>query len=706
MISISQINKLIFIRAALYPVLALLAVSCSKSNTLDSSSLKEGENDSIFKWIKQGNKSDNPIEEKTLILKKAHLAADKSTNDTLKPRYFSKLSLAYLKLKDSLLFRTTNRQSMQLSKKVNDSITLAEAHWDLGTFFRNKALPDSAYYNYREAQILYNLIDHEYLSGRMLYNMAKSQVAVKDYTGAEINVFKAIEFLKPLKENRRLHNCYNLLGSISSQLQEYNRALDYFNTAQNYLNRLNDENIINSLSGGLQNNIGNAYKEQDLYSLAIPYYKKALNSEGSISQSSVDFAMYLDNLTYSRFKTGDTLNVRKDLIEALNIRSEEKDFVGVAKSYYSLAEYYLQQKDTAKALGNAKLAEQYALESTNNKRLLETLGLLVLIDKENTSKHAADYIALNDRLIQEERQARDKFTRISFETDEVEAANIVLTRKKQIWTGIAFGVFLLGLAVYVIINQRVKNQALRFQQQQQVSNQEIFDLMLSQKQKIEETKKKEQKRISEELHDGVLGKMLGARMVLTGLNKRTNEEAVEERAIAISALKDVEGEVRAISHELSHAAYQNINNFITSIKELLQSVGTANHIEHTFDYDESFDWDTMKGDIKINLYRMVQETLQNAVKHSECKNILVNFVRGGNLLTVTIVDDGKGFKTKSGKKGIGMRNIESRVGKLNGTWDIESVVEKGTTITFRIPLKENADSSQITVDERILKRVE
>ncbi len=434
---------------------------------------------------------------------------------------------------------------------------------------------------------------------------------------------------------------------------------------------------------------------------AIPYYQNALKSDSLIIDSPTDYAMYLDNLASSRLNAGDTLGVKDQLLEALAIRKEENELAGIAKSYFSLAEYYMLQNDTLKALANARLAEQFSIESSNNKRLFETLGILVLLDKENRVKHSLDYIQLQDKLIQEERQARDKFARISFETAAVSEENQVLTRKKQIWTGIAFSVFTLGLAVYIIISQRVKNQALRFQQQQQASNQEIFDLMLSQKQKIEETKKMEQKRISEELHDGVLGKMLGARMVLTGLNKRNNEEAVQERAIAISALKDVEGEVRAISHELSHAAYQNINNFITSIKELLQSVGKSNGIEHAFEYDESFDWDSLNGDMKINLYRVIQETLQNAVKHAECKKILVNFVRSNDLLNVTIADDGKGFKAKTGKKGIGMRNIESRVSKLNGTWDINSVVDKGTTITFSIPLKVQVEHPKITVKEQV-----
>ena len=683
-------------------IFTILVLACNQSK--DKSEISTViDNDSIFILIDQGKNRNIPVEKRALLLQKAGTAASNSKNDSLKPKYFSELSLAYLRLKDSLLFRTTNRKSLTYAKIVNDNKTSAEAHWDLGTFFRNNELQDSAYYNFREAHLLYNSIGDDFYSGRMLYNMAYSQVDVKDYTGAEINAFKAIELLKPANDNRRLYNCYSLLGSISKELHEYDRSIGYFKTAEEYLNKISDQKIKYREFSSLQNNLGNVFKEQKMFLQAIPYYQNALKSDSLIIDRPKDYAIYLDNLASSRLNTGDTLGVKNQLLEALEIRKEENELAGMAKSYFSLAEYYMLQNDTVKALANAKLAEQFAIKSSNNKRLFETLGILVHLDKENRMKHTLDYIQLNDKLIQEERQARDKFTRISFETAEVSEENQILTRKKQIWTGIALSVFVLGLAVYIIINQRVKNQALRFQQQQQASNQEIFDLMLSQKQKIEETKKMEQKRISEELHDGVLGKMLGARMVLTGLNKRTNEEAVEERAIAISALKDVEGEVRAISHELSHAAYQNINNFINSIKDLLQSVGKAIGLEHAFEYDESFDWDSMKGDMKINLYRIIQETLQNAVKHSECKKILVNFVRTNDLLNITIVDDGKGFKAKAGKKGIGMRNIESRVGKLHGTWDIDSIVDMGTTITFNIPLKDYAEHPKTIVEEQVLK---
>ncbi len=210
--------------------------------------------------------------------------------------------------------------------------------------------------------------------------------------------------------------------------------------------------------------------------------------------------------------------------------------------------------------------------------------------------------------------------------------------------------------------------------------------MLSQKEKVEEGKQLEQKRISEELHDGVLGKMLGARMVLTGLNKKTDEEAARERAIAISVLKDIEGEVRSISHELSHAAYQKIHNFISSIQELLKEVCSANTIEYDFTYNDELDWDALDGEIKINLYRMVQESLQNSVKHAECNTILVDFNTENNHLNVRIEDNGKGFTRSKRKKGIGTRNISSRIEKLRGTWKIDSTPGQGTKVVLSIPI--------------------
>lgn len=526
----------------------------------------------------------------------------------------------------------------------------------------------------------------------MLYNMARQQGDVRDYIGSETTTIMAIERFKPLNKYKQLYNSYNNLAIIANALDEYDRAIEYYNEALYYADKLDN---ISSYKSRITNNMGVVYRDKKDYKEAMHFFKQVLATD---SLSHLDPSLYakaLSNLAICKIKLIDTLGAYALIQKSIWLKDSLGDIRSLAASYYTFSEYSLIKKDTAASILNAKKAIELSQESSSNERLLETLSLLSEIDKKNASGYAQRYIKLNDSLQREERQARNKFARIRFETDEFIAENVqlaeqkqLLSRQKQMWTGIAVGFFLLGLSVYIIINQRSKNQKLVFQQQQQANNQEIFNLMLAQKQKVDEVKRMEQKRISEELHDGVLGKMLGARMVLTGLNKKSDSDAIQERSEAISALKNVENEVRSISHELSHTAYQKINNFVNSIESLLVTAENYN-ITAIFNYDEDEDWDALRGDIKINLYRIIQETLQNAIKHSECENFFVNFNRDDDYFRLAIGDDGKGFLLNKEKKGIGIRNITSRISKLEGTWSVDTAPGKGTSISLKIPITSN-----------------
>ena len=99
--------------------------------------------------------------------------------------------------------------------------------------------------------------------------------------------------------------------------------------------------------------------------------------------------------------------------------------------------------------------------------------------------------------------------------------------------------------------------------------------------------------------------MLGIRLILSGLNERDDEQAVEQRAELIEKLQGVEEEIRTMSHELSDAAYNQVDNFLLAIQELLHTFKTASDIDFKLDYDKSISWDRLDGDIKINIYRIV-----------------------------------------------------------------------------------------------------
>jgi two-component system NarL family sensor kinase len=109
-----------------------------------------------------------------------------------------------------------------------------------------------------------------------------------------------------------------------------------------------------------------------------------------------------------------------------------------------------------------------------------------------------------------------------------------------------------------------------------------------------------------------------------------------------------------------------------------------------FNYNEDVDWDRLLGDIKISVYRIIQENLQNAIKHSSCSNFFVNFEIDSDIFLVTIGDDGKGFVFDKQRRGIGIRNIKSRVKKMDGTWTIDTAQNKGTVMKLSIPAQFSA----------------
>lgn len=676
----------------------LILMGCLQQTDHKPNGSFPSQQDSVPVWLELSKDPQLPLDEKQRLLKKAGAVATGIKNDSLKTKYLSKISLAYYKLDDSLNFRETNRQTMRFSQISNDSTVLAEAHWDLGSFFRGHAVEDSAYYHYSTAQKIYNTLGNNYLAGRMFYNMAVVQGDVRDYTGAEINAIKAIEYLKPLNEYKQLYNCYNLMGVIYNSLNEFDKSLEYYHDALSYLEFF--ENTEEMRLGTL-NNIGSLYLNKEDYPMASFYFKQVISIDSLEQVDPVVYAKALSNYARTRLSLKDTIGLRPEFSEALMLQDNINDISGMALTHYFLAEYALEQKDTALAISHANLSKSLAKKSTNNKRLLESLELISRIDRNNAQLYLQEYIHLNDSLQREERQIRNKFARIQFETDQFILQNQLLAKQKQLWLGIAIGVFFLALAIFGIIALRIKNQKLRFQQQQQESNLEIFNLMLSQKEKFLEGKHEEQKRVSEELHDGILGQMLGIRLVLTGLNGKTSTEAVYQRAEYIKKLQDVEEELRTISHELNHAAYQKIHNFIYSLEDLLKTLGKTSSAVFNFDYSMDLEWDRLKGELKINMYRIIQESLQNCLKHAEADQINLKLGADEKNIKIHITDDGKGFDGKKGRKGIGLKNIRSRVQKMRGIWEIKSKPGHGTEVYIEIPYQDSLEPATTKKKEAV-----
>ena len=605
-------------------------------------------------------------------------------NDSIKNALISDISYAFYKENDSLRFREWNKHFYNSSKGLDNNFGIAESYWDLANFFYRENIADSSYYYYNLSSEHYLKAKERQKAGRMLLNMAILQEKVKDYIGSENTTFQALELLEDTQDNESyIYSANNNLGIIYNELGEYSEAITFHTKALENSENLNDP--INS--GRSLNNLGVVFQNKEDHIKAISSYRKALSIDSIFFKNTRLYAMLTDNLGYSEFKLGHNDISLSLLRKALRIRDSIGHNSGVIINKLHLGEYYFEDGDTILALRYIKEANRLASETQNNRDLLASNQLLAKIEPRNAQTYLNNYITLNDSLLREERAVRNKFARIRFETDQfIEKANTLSQQKTYLIVGI-FLVLLLFFLTYVIQRQSSKNKKLILKKQQQDSNERIYDLLLRSQQKYEEGSNSERKRISRELHDSILSKFFGIRLNLEVLNNKKDKNAEEKRTKYLDGLKSIENEIRGISHKLSIEQDFSDISFIDILNELLLEFEETEKLTILFSNSLELNWGSIKNNVKINLYRIIQEALQNIRKHANATTVeLILELNDGDLI-VEIRDDGEGFDIKRKEKGIGLKNINERVQELNGRLDIESSV-KGTKFKIIIPNEE------------------
>ncbi|MFA5297544.1 MAG: sensor histidine kinase [Lutibacter sp.] len=664
-------------------LLTIPFIGCNpKLDNVNNSNLEKA--DSVFIWIQQStNKSLNLEYRKESLLKAYYY--NTQNNDSIKNSNLLKIAFEAYNLNDTVFFKKTNLEAFILSKKIGDTFRIADTHWNFGNYYSDREVMDSAYYYYSKAYNNFETIKYQYLAGKMLYNMAVIQKNIKDYTGSEILTFQAISIFKKLNINENLYLCYNLLGTIFNQIQEYDKAIIYHNIAIELSGKVEEKGTKRELS---LNNLGMVYQNLDSNKMAIVYFNKALKNDRLKKLDINHYARLIDNLAYSKFLTGDTINVLQDFNTSLHIRDSLNYVSGIITSKLHLAEYYAKYLDTSKSISNAKEANLLAKNVNGNRDVLASLLLLSELDPKNASNYFKSYVTLSDSLQIKERKIRDKFTRIRFETDEYITENKKISEQKLLISIGSVIVLFILLLLYFIRVQQTKNKELIFEKEQQRANEEIYSLMLKQQSNLEEGRIKERQRISEDLHDGVLGKIFGTRLALGYLNIKGDSETMTKHKFYVDDLQDIENEIRTISHELKNEILSSKTDFIKIVESLLKIQGEIGNFKFKI-INVKVGWNKINDGIKINFYRIIQEAIQNINKYSGAKNVKIEFNLIKNCIFLYIIDDGVGFNIELKSKGIGLKNMKSRVQKLNGTFDIKSVINKGTTVSISIPIKNN-----------------
>lgn len=666
-------------------LLLLIFFGCSKKESNDIT--VNSSNDSLSNYLSLANDFSLPREKRKIFNEKAFNIVINQENDSLNRVNLFRVANRYYNINNWRDFSKTVHLVLKNSESVKDTLNLAKGYTYLGDYYGAQAFSDSAFMYYSKAEKMYLQRNDVFSLARLRLNKALLQYNEGDFLGSEIAVFKALRVIKGEKANDVIYESYNLLGLIYNELGEYDKAIE-FNTKA--LASIDDKIIPVEFQSKATsfNNIGYIYQNLNNHKMAIFYFKKGLDQENLIIQKPAVYAMLLDNLAYSKFKLNDIEGLPEMYYQSLKLRDSLKLTSGIIASKFHLSEYFVSIKNIAKATRYSKEALLLSRSSKSYRNILVALKQLAVIEPEKASVYAKEYIHINEELQKTERNMGNKFTRIEYETDQIKDENINLeTKNRNLLFG--FSAFtILGLFLYVIKSQKAKNRELLFKQEQQKVNEEIYNLMISQQSTIETNRVVEKKRVAQELHDGVLGRMFGVRMNLDGLNKFNDEIAVNQRNSYLAELKNIEQDIREISHDLNREKSELINNFVAIVNNLFEDQKKTFKPKLITIIDPTIKWESLSNAVKINLYRIIQESLQNINKYANANTIKVELKKNGDDLFLSIHDDGVGFNINKAKKGIGLQNIQSRTNECNGAVDIKSNKGEGTTITIRVPIEQ------------------
>jgi PAS domain S-box-containing protein len=190
--------------------------------------------------------------------------------------------------------------------------------------------------------------------------------------------------------------------------------------------------------------------------------------------------------------------------------------------------------------------------------------------------------------------------------------------------------------------------------------------------------------IGHELHDNVNQIMISARLHLDALKPRTKEEKLIKSKTSELILSAIE-EIRRLSRKLAATQLKDAG-LLSSIAQLLNDLRSTGRFNIKFSSSIDIDMEYfLSEEKKVALFRIVQEEINNIVRHSRAKNIRVSIMQNNSGIVLYTFDDGIGFDLQQVPKGMGLANIHSRAMLFNGIVDIITAPGKGCSVTILIP---------------------
>lgn len=492
-----------------------------------------------------------------------------------------------------------------------------------------------------------------------------------------------------LQYAERSNNCNTLsraqlkMASAHYFLQDKNASLQWMHLARKTAIACR----VDSLIWIADRQIGAIYFEKSKDDSSLYYLKEAeqlLNkTDSNYAELSYLYAI-LGELKYRHFK--DTISGKQCFDMALNYAIKSNDTIKIAFANVKLGSYYNSEGDCRRAIGYYQTAVSLYKAMKLPEGLMYAIHMLAWAYSECGEAKLSYETMLNlknlrDSIFKDETAIKTAEYRTLYETEKKERENLLLQKKnveekrktQLLLISSVAGFFILIAAFWVIYTRyKVKKKA---EMDERIALQQKLRFKA-----VMEAEEKERVRIARELHDS-LGQMLSAaKMNISAMDSYNNDEAklVDN---AKKLIDDSVKEVRTISHNLMPTSLmeKGIEPALNELAAKINDTGLM-HIDLLISAGN----ERLDSSVEIAIYRIVQEVVNNMIKHSKANRVEVMLDYNAEKVYLSIKDNGVGFDTANieTSSGIGWRNIFSRVYMMNGDVQIQSQPGRGTLVNI------------------------
>ncbi|SER04646.1 Tetratricopeptide repeat-containing protein [Hyunsoonleella jejuensis] len=509
---------------------------------------------------------------------------------------------------------------------------------------------------------------------------------------------EAISLAEKLNDSTALGKSFNNIGLIYEDMKAYNKALEFYSKALNIKKNGNNKiDIANSLFNiaGMYKEIGEKEKDTTLYAKAEKHFKLAFEKAKEVNYGKV--------MLFSKTGMAQLATVRNKPLKAISIYKSVVDEARRVDDNQTLRATYLNLGVNYLSIGKLREAETYLLKSkpfieaaenpSDIASLYKNLSLLYQ-QKQNYNlayNYFKEYHGISEDLSKNSLTEKISEFEIKYETEKKEKEIVTqraeliekelrISKKNTQLMGLGLVAILLSVLGYLLYNQ----QKLKNRQLQKESELKEALARIETQNKLQDQRLK----ISRDLHDNI-----GAQLtfIISSIENLQYGFEIKNEKLT-KKLKDISAFTKETIYELRDTIWAmnkseiSLEDLQTRISNFVENANThSGNINFKFILKDTVLNSTIFSSVTgMNVYRIVQEAINNAIKYSEAKNVTVEIFQNKEQLVIKVVDDGKGFDITKAGDGNGLNNIQKRAKDIKATLNIISKINVGTQIELYV----------------------